>query len=100
MGAPVHDDVALPSLALTHVVEDRDAARCLHDPTEAPTERGAKLGQPAGQAALPQRSVLRTVLAIHARGVVAGRKLRVPRRRPWIVLAAAACRELILARCG
>src|ERR1700720_4707801 len=31
----VHDDVALPPLALTHVVEDRDAAGCLHDPAEA-----------------------------------------------------------------
>src|SRR5437764_13047517 len=100
MGAPVHDDVALPSLPLTHVVEDRDAARRLHDPTEASTERGAKLGQPAGQAALPQRSVLRTILAIHARGVVAGRKFRASWRRRWIVLAAVARRQFVLARCG
>src|SRR5437016_9212579 len=30
----VHDDVALPALALPHVVEDRDAARGLHDPAK------------------------------------------------------------------
>src|SRR5438876_4462201 len=35
VGAPVHDDVPLPPLSLTHVVEDRDAARRLHDPAEA-----------------------------------------------------------------
>jgi hypothetical protein len=35
MGASVHDDVALPALALPYVIEDRDAARRLHDPTEA-----------------------------------------------------------------
>jgi len=33
--APVHDDVPLPPLALTQVVEHRDATRCLHDPPEA-----------------------------------------------------------------
>src|SRR5205085_10517684 len=43
MRTSVHDDVALPSLALTHVVEDRYAARCLHDPAEAPG-RASKLG--------------------------------------------------------
>src|SRR5271170_81987 len=31
MGASVHDDVPLPSLALTYVVEHRDAAGCLDD---------------------------------------------------------------------
>src|SRR5262249_30206070 len=31
----VHDDVALPPLPLTYVVEDRDAARRLHDPAKA-----------------------------------------------------------------
>src|SRR5262245_23984433 len=34
VGASVHDDVALPALALPDVVEDRDAARGLHDPAE------------------------------------------------------------------
>src|SRR5207249_5805606 len=50
MRAPVHDDGPLPPLALAHVVEHRDATRCLHDPPEADA---CKLGQPAGQAANP-----------------------------------------------
>src|SRR6266446_1293774 len=94
---PVHDDVALPPLPLTHVVEERDAAGCLHDSPEADV---AKLGQPAGQAALRQRSVLRTVLAIHARGVVPGRKFRESRRGRRIVLASVTRRLLVLARLG
>src|SRR6266849_5978962 len=48
MGAPVHDDVALPPLPLTHVVEDRDAAGRLDDPAEA-AGRGSEFGQPEGQ---------------------------------------------------
>src|SRR5580700_4146302 len=43
MRASIHDDVALPPLALTHVIEDRDTARRLHDPAEAPG-RAAKFG--------------------------------------------------------
>src|SRR2546423_3753085 len=57
MGASVHDDVALPPLSLTHVVEDRDAARGLHDPAEA-AGVAAKHNRAAGQAALRQRTVL------------------------------------------
>src|SRR5580704_8256988 len=34
MRAAVHDDVALPALALADIVEDRDAARRLHDAAE------------------------------------------------------------------
>src|SRR5215831_13754350 len=75
----VHDDVALPPLPLTDVVEDRDAAGRLHDPAEA-AGRGPKLRQPAGQAAVRQRAILRTVMPVHARRVVAGRGLREPRR--------------------
>src|SRR5216684_1545172 len=48
----VHDDVALPALTLAHVVENRDAARCLHDPAEAAAEQAAELGQSAAQAAV------------------------------------------------
>src|SRR5262245_22756939 len=51
MGAPVHDDIALPALPLADVVEDRDAARGLHDPTEA-AGGAAKFRQSGGQAAL------------------------------------------------
>src|SRR5262249_54466268 len=40
--ASVHDDVALPSLALTHVVEDRNAAGRLHDAPEAAAVGAAK----------------------------------------------------------
>src|ERR1700730_7541027 len=83
IGAPVHDDIPLPTLPLTHVIEHRDAAGRLDDPAEAPAECGSKLGQPARQAALRQTAVLRTVIAIHAPGVVARRKLRPfgPQRR-------------------
>src|SRR5580704_9857784 len=69
MRASIHDDVALPPLALPDVVEDRDAARSLHDAPEA-AGRGSELGQSAGQAAIRQLAVLRTIMAIHARGVV------------------------------
>src|SRR6266702_7425736 len=94
---PVHDDVALPPLPLTHVVEDRDAAWCLHDSPEADV---AKLGQPPGQAALRQRGVLRTIVAIHARGVVARREFRESRRLRRIVLASVTRRLLVFARQG
>src|SRR5262249_28092601 len=54
MGASVHDDVALPPLALAHVVEHRDAAGCLHDAPEADAisdpPKGANLGPPSHQA--------------------------------------------------
>src|SRR5713226_7011925 len=71
----VHDDVPLPPLPLTHVVEHRDAAGCLHNSAEAPAVRGSKFGQPAGQAAVRQGVILRTIMAIHARRVVARGKL-------------------------
>src|SRR6266853_6521842 len=61
----VHDDVPLPPLPLTHVVEHRDAAGCLHNAAEAPAVRGSKFGQSAGQASVWQRAVLRTIMAIH-----------------------------------
>src|SRR5437763_14410855 len=86
MRAPVHDDVTLPALALSHVVEDRDAAWRLHDPAEA-SGHGSKLGQPGGQAAIRQRAVLRAIMAIHAPGVVAGGRLCSSRRGRRVVLA-------------
>ena len=97
--ASVHHDAALPALALTHVIGDGDAARRLHDPAEAAAAvAGAELGQPDGQAAVRQRAVLRIVVAVHARGVVAGRTLVAPRhRRGRIVLAARAAGQLGLA---
>ena len=61
--ASIHNNVALPTLALTHIVEDRDAAWRLHDAAEAVASNAR---QAAGQAALRQRSLLRTVMAIHA----------------------------------
>ena len=99
MRACVHDDVALPPLALAHVVEDRDAARRLHDPAEA-AGRASELGQPAGQAALPQRAVLRTIVAIHARGVVTRRRFGTSRRARRIVFPSAAGGLLVLAGLG
>src|SRR4029077_11076538 len=83
--AAVHDDVALPSLPLTHVVEDRDAARRLHDPAKA-AGRPAELGEPTCEAALAQRTVLRPVVAVHARRVVTRRQLSKSRRACRVVL--------------
>src|SRR6516225_3902464 len=97
MGARVHHDVALPALALSHVVEDRDAAGCLHD---APETDAAELGQPAGQAALRQRGVLRSIMPIHASGVVARRQLRESWRLRRIVFAPVTGWLLVFARLG
>src|SRR5258708_11413393 len=89
MGAPVHDDIALPALALTHVVEHRDAAGGLHDAPEADAicdrSTRADLRHPTHQAAHSQRSVLRTMIAIDGRGVVARGRLRESRRGSRIV---------------
>src|SRR5262249_29396532 len=53
VGAAVYDDASLPALALTDVVGNRDAPRCLHDPSQAAAAvAGAKFRQPAGQAAV------------------------------------------------
>src|SRR5262249_54360404 len=72
----VHDDIALPALALASCVGDGNAAGCLHDPPEAaPTVAGAKLGQTDRQATVSQRAVFRIIMAVHARGVVARRAL-------------------------
>src|SRR5262245_38275942 len=93
--ASVHDDVALPPLALTHVVSDRNAAWRLHDAAEAAAAvAGAKLRQPEGQAAVGQRAVFWTIMTVYARGVVARRKL-VPslNGRGRIVLAAGTRRQ-------
>src|SRR5262244_793650 len=68
--APVHDDIALPTLALTDVIEDRDAVRGLHDAAEA-ANAAAELRQPGGQAAVGRRAILRTIMAIHASEIVA-----------------------------
>src|SRR5262249_28847253 len=61
-GAPVHDDVALPPLPLTHVVEDRDAPWRLNDPAKA-ADPACKLRQPPGQATVRRRTVLWTIMA-------------------------------------
>src|SRR5262245_8185719 len=97
MRSSVHDDVALPPLSLPHVVEDRYAALCLHDPPEADV---SEFGQPTGQAALRQGGVLRTVVAIHARGVVARGKVRKSRRLRWIVFASVTGRLFVFAGLG
>src|SRR5277367_6041427 len=99
MRASVHNDVTLPPLPLTYVVEDRDAVWCLHDPAEAAVV-GSKFGQPAGQAALRQRTVLRTIVAVHARGGVARWKFGKSRRARWIVFSSATGRLLVLAGLG
>src|SRR5215471_16059758 len=87
MGAPIHDDIALPALTLTDIIEDRDSTWCLYDSAEAIHVRATKFGQSADQAAYAQMSVLRTIEAIDipAGCVVAGRKFRASRRRYRVV---------------
>src|SRR5262249_13106105 len=97
--ASVHDDVALPPLSLTDVVEHRDTARRLHDPAET-ASGAAELRQSAGQAPHRQRTVLRTIVAIQTPGVVARRSLGPSRRGGWFVLSPRAARQLFLARIG
>src|SRR5438132_13767030 len=76
MRAAVHDDGPLPALALPDVVGDRDAAGRLHDAAEAAAAvAGSEFGHPDGQASVRQRAVLRIVVAVHTRGVVARRTL-------------------------
>ena len=102
-GLSVHDDVALPALALVHVVEHRNAARRLHDAAKAAAEHAAELGQPAAQAAVLQPVVLRPVGAVEARivdGVVARRHFGKSRRRRRVVFASGAHRLLVLAGIG
>jgi hypothetical protein len=101
MRTSVHDDVALPPLALIQVVEHRDAAGRLHDPAIAPAEQAAEVGQAAMQAAVRQPVVLRPIAAIETlevAGVVARRRFREPRRGRWIILASGTDRRLALAR--
>src|SRR5215467_2405800 len=100
MRAPVHDDVALPTLSLTHVIEHRDAAGRLHDSTKASAECGSKFGQSARQTALRQTAVLRTVIAVHAYGIVARWQIGVPRRGRRVILSAVTSRRFALARFG
>src|SRR5215471_16602776 len=102
MGAPIHDDIALPALTLTEIVENRDSTWCLHDSAEAIHVRATKFGQSADQAAYAQMSVLRTIKAIDipAGRVVAGRKFCASRRRYWVVSAAVASEIFDSARFG
>src|SRR5438105_629880 len=85
--ASVHDDVALPPLALADIVEDRNAAGCLHDPAVA-AGAVAELGQSAGQAAVRQVTVLRAVMTVDRDDIVAGRGFRKTRGGRRIVFAA------------
>src|ERR1700751_1937619 len=79
VGPSVHEDVALPSLPLTHLIEDRDAARGLHDPAEPPGIAG-KHRQSRAKAPLSIRTVLRTLGAVHAGRIIAKRRVVKPRR--------------------
>src|SRR6266851_551656 len=102
-GLPFMTMLRLPAFPLTDVVEHRDAAGSLHDAAEAAAERGAEFGQPMRQAAVGQRAVLRTVVAIDApevTGVVARRRLRAPRRGHRIVSPAPTLHGFGLARFG
>src|SRR4029077_14942311 len=103
MSTSVHYDVALPPFPLAYVVEYRNAARGLYDPPEAAAERASKFGQLASQAAVRERSVLRTVVTIDASEVdrvVARWGFREPGRGRRIVLTSRTGRQLILACLG
>src|SRR5262249_18729792 len=70
IGASAQDEVALPPFPLPPVVEDGGAAGGLHDSGET-AGVAAKHRGPAAQAALCQRTVLRTIVAIHTPGIIA-----------------------------
>src|SRR5215470_12723713 len=75
--ASVHDDVALPALTLAHIVKNRDAPGRLHDAAEA-AGRSAEFRQSAGQTAIRQCAILRTIVPVHPRRVVPRRRLGEP----------------------
>ena len=100
MRASVHDDVALPALALAHVVEDRDAARRLHDPAEAAGRRLPNSGSPPVRQRSANEPSSGPSLRFMRAGVVARRRFRKSRRGRRIVFAAAARRLLVLAGLG
>src|SRR5207248_11489918 len=92
----VHDDISLPTLPLPHVVKDRDTAQGLHDSAEGAGHR-SKFRESEDQAAVRQRMVLRTIVAIHPCRVVAGRKFLDAWRRRRVVLASVAGNRLLFA---
>src|SRR5262245_2239631 len=96
MRPSIHDDVALPSLSLADIVKDRQTARRLDNPPEAAVVR-TKFRKPTRQTAFRQRTVLRTFVAVHPRGVVTRGTVGEPRRRRRIVFPAAAGRLFVLA---
>src|SRR5207245_178482 len=88
--APVHDDVALPALALIQVVEHRDTTRRLDDSPVAAAEQTAEVGQSAVQTAVSQPVIRLAIATVEAReitGVVARRGFGESRRGRRIVLA-------------
>src|ERR1043166_7721800 len=98
MGASVHDDVALEPLALTGVVENRDAAGALDNAKEVAPERGGQVWNRSRQAPVSEAAVFRAVVPVHPAGVVARRQIREMGRRRGVVLSAGARRRLVLAR--
>src|SRR5919198_141176 len=84
-------DHALPSLALSDVIEDRYAPRRLHDSAIA-----GEVGQHRRHAALGHAAVLGTVGTIESTGVVERRHFLVARRW-WSVLPSGACCVALLA---
>src|SRR5262249_42745365 len=94
MRRAAHDDIALESLPLAHVVRYRDAARRLHRAMETAAGPVCKLEHPESQAAVCQGGILRTIMTVHPLAVVARRRLVVSRRGLWIVLPTAAGRVL------
>src|SRR5438093_488044 len=73
MRTAVDRDNALPSLPLSHVIENRDGSWRLHDSTE-PT----KIGQHRGHATLRHAAVLGIIDSIDVAGAVTRRNFRSP----------------------
>src|SRR5262245_7630191 len=94
MRTAVNRNHALPSLALTGVVEDRYRSGSLHDSPVA-----AEIRQHGAHAALCHAAILGAVVSVRATGVVEGGRFGPPRRN-WTVLSSGAGGIFLLARLG
>src|SRR5690348_14993714 len=97
MWASVHNDVALPALALTDVIKHGDAAGRLHNAAEAAAVGCSEFGQAASEATVRQGAIFRIIVAIHARGIVARRRIRAVHGGRGIIFSAGTGNRLGLA---
>src|SRR4051794_10507306 len=91
----IHDDVALPALTLTNVVEDRNPGGRLHDAAKTTAAvSGAEFRQSDSQTTVRQRAILGAIVAIHAGCVVTNGTFCTPRRRLGVIFAAGAAGQI------